>query len=245
MGRQSNCTFGSGLPAGVTSDFLGDATSVTIKDDDRPTSLTVSFDVGIATVAEGRRTTIDVRLSEDPEREIVIPITAAGLGGATSDDYSGVPSSVTFGADQCYYRYTNEEYTCYEKSKRIRLMAVQDSDDDEDEAVRLSIGSPLPAGVTLGGGRPVKTVRITEGNDSGEVAVGLAQVGVSVSAQVSYNGPGGEHCAGHQQRGVAVAAFGHRVRRLQRHPRVGGGHVEPVHSLGGRPGHVAQSEGHL
>ena len=176
---------GSSLPAGVTSDFFRDTTSVTIKDDDRPTSLTVSFDVGIATVAEGATTTIDVRLSDDPEREIVIPITAAGLGGATSDDYSGVPSSVTFGADQCYYRNTNEEYTCYETSKRIRFMAVQDSDDDEDEAVGLSIGSPLPAGV-IQGRPPVKTVRITEVPDSGEVVVGLAQVGVRVRARVYF-----------------------------------------------------------
>ena len=88
---------------------------------------------------------------------------------------------MTFGADQCYY-FTNEEYTCYEKSKQIWFMAVQDSDDDEDEAVRLSIGSPLPDGVHLG--RPeTSTVRITEGRDSGGVVVGLAQVGVRVSAQ--------------------------------------------------------------
>ena len=48
-----------------------------------------------------------------------------------------------------------------------------------------------------------------------------------------------------QQRGVAVAAFGHRIRRLQRHRRSRRGHVEPVHSLGGRSGHVAQDKGHL
>ena len=64
--------FGRGLPAGVTSDFFRDWASVTIKDDDRPTSLAVSFEVGIATVVEGRGTTIEVELSEDPEREIVI-----------------------------------------------------------------------------------------------------------------------------------------------------------------------------
>ena len=48
-----------------------------------------------------------------------------------------------------------------------------------------------------------------------------------------------------QQRGVAVAAFGHRIRRLQRHPRSRRGHVEPVHSLGERSGHVAQGKDHL
>ena len=125
--------FGRVLPTGVVDGFR-DETSVTIKDDDRPTSLTVWFDVVKATVVEGGTTTIRVRLSDDPEREIVIPITLAGLGGAIADDYSGVPSSVTFGAGRCYYP-TNEEYTCYEDTKRIRFMAVQDSDDD-GEAVR-------------------------------------------------------------------------------------------------------------
>ena len=140
--------FGRGLPAGVVDGFR-DETSVTIKDDDRPTSLTVWFDVVKATVVEGGTTTIRVRLSDDPEREIVIPITLAGLGGAIADDYSGVPSSVTFGAGRCYYP-TNEEYTCYEDTKRIRFMAVQDSDDDDGEAVRLGFGSPLPTGVSVG-----------------------------------------------------------------------------------------------
>ena len=82
-------------------------------------------------------------LSEDPGRETVIPISADHLGGATEDDYSGVPSSVTFGADECRY-YTDEVYPCYETTKKITFRAVADTDDDDDEAVRLRIGSPLP-----------------------------------------------------------------------------------------------------
>ena len=170
--------FGRVLPTGVVDGFR-DETSVTIKDDDRPTSLTVWFDVVKATVVEGGTTTIRVRLSDDPEREIVIPITLAGLGGAIADDYSGVPSSVTFGAGRCYYP-TNEEYTCYEDTKRIRFMAVQDSDDDDGEAVRLGFGSPLPTGVSVGS-PATQTITITDGD---KVYVGSAQVGVEVSGQL-------------------------------------------------------------
>ena len=225
---------GSSLPAGVTSDFFGDRTSVTIKDDDRPTSLTVSFDVGMATVDEGETTTIKVRLSEDPEREIVIPITVAGLGGATSDDYSGVPSSVTFGADQCRY-YTNEAYTCYETSKSISFMALQDSDDDDGEAVRFSIGSPLPAGVTLG--QPaMSTVRISEGNDSGEVVVGTAQVGVSVSARVYFYTSGGR---------ISEEGISNEAWQWQRSATEYGGYSDIPASEGGTSNPYTPSAGDL
>ena len=207
---------------------------MTIKDDDRPTSLTVWFDVVKATVVEGGTTTIKVELSDDPEREIVIPITLAGLGGAIADDYSDLPSSVTFGADRCYYP-TNEEYTCYEDTKRIRFMAVQDSDDDDGEAVRLGFGSPLPTGVSVGSAGDA---------DDNDHRRRQSLRGVGPSRRGGQRAPLGRGREQHQP-GVAVAAFGHRVRRLQRHTRVGGGHVEPVHSLGGRPGHVAQGEGHL
>ena len=44
---------------------------------------------------------------------------------------------------------------------------------------------------------------------------------------------------------MAMAAFRYPDGRLHRHHRRGGRHVEPVCSLGVRPGHVAQGEGHL
>ena len=38
--------------------------------------------------------TVTVTLNADPERPVVIPLTATPQGGATSADYSGVPATV-------------------------------------------------------------------------------------------------------------------------------------------------------
>ena len=37
-----------------------------------------------------------MKLSEDPERTITVPITKINQVGATSADYSGVPENITF-----------------------------------------------------------------------------------------------------------------------------------------------------
>ena len=37
-----------------------------------------------------------VTLDAAPEREVTIPIVKADQGGASEDDYSGVPASLTF-----------------------------------------------------------------------------------------------------------------------------------------------------
>ena len=56
--------------------------------------LTVSFDEGAYTVPEGGTQAVTVTLSADPERTVVIPLTATDQG-SVSADYS-VPLSVTF-----------------------------------------------------------------------------------------------------------------------------------------------------
>ena len=72
-----------------------------------------------------------VTLSADPERTVEVPITTTNQGGATSADYSGVPTSVTFDAGQT--------------SKTITFTAAQDTVDDDGESVELGFGT-LPAG---------------------------------------------------------------------------------------------------
>ena len=133
----------------------------------------VSLETMDLSVAEGGTTSIAVRLSDDPGRELEIPITVTPLGGATTADYSDVPSSVTFGIEEIY-----EGKVYYETRVRFRPRAVLDNLDDDGEAVRIGIGSPLPPGVRLG--RPSEvTVRIRDGV---EVLMGLAQVGMGVTA---------------------------------------------------------------
>ena len=92
-GESVRLGFGSTLPDGY-----GGATSetvVSITDDDVP-SVTVSFEQGTYTVAEGGTVEVTVTLDPDPERTVIIPITKANQGTASDADYSGVPANVVF-----------------------------------------------------------------------------------------------------------------------------------------------------
>ena len=80
-----------------------------------------------------------VTLNADPERTVVVPITAVNQGTASDADYSGVPSSVTFDAG--------------EMSKSFTFSATQDTDNDDDESVQLGFGS-LPDTRRSAPGRP-------------------------------------------------------------------------------------------
>ena len=68
---------------------------VTVTDND-VASVTVSFEQATYTVAEGDSVTVTVKLSADPERTVMIPISKDNQGGATSADYSRVSENVTF-----------------------------------------------------------------------------------------------------------------------------------------------------
>ena len=118
-------------------DYVGigvDNVRVTITDDDDP-RVSVSFEQNSYTVSEGATTSVAVRLSADPERSLSVPLTIVELGGATSTDYSGVPDSLMFSAGQ-----TEKEFT---------FSATQDTEDDDDESVRVTLGT-LPDRVTRG-----------------------------------------------------------------------------------------------
>ena len=131
--------------------------------------VTVEFSFRSDHVVEGSSDRIWVRVSDFPDRELEIPITATPLGGASEDDYD-VPLSVTFGPD--------------DRSAFVTFEATDDADDD-GEYVRLGFGSPLPPGVSLGSSDFQTT--IVQIVDGGIVAVGLAQVGVGVTAHVRDN----------------------------------------------------------
>ena len=144
--------------------------------------VTVSFSSGYYLVHEGGTRTIAVVLSDDPGREVIIPITATDLGGATPADYSGVPQTVTFGrAEECLDSDGDiiQDGICYETRTTITITAAQDGDDD-GERVLLGFGAPLPAGVSAGW-LATETVTIADG---AVAFVGLAQVGIGVTADV-------------------------------------------------------------
>ena len=89
--------------------------------------MAVSFSQATYSVDEGGSVTVTVELSADPERQVVVPITATNQNGASNSDYSGVPGSVTF--------------TAGDRSATFTLRAVDDSVDDDDESVLLGFGA--------------------------------------------------------------------------------------------------------
>ena len=160
-GESVRLGFGT-LPARVSAG-TPEETTVSITDDDVP-AVTVSFGSATYSAVEGGSATVTVTLSEDPERSVTIPITKSNQGGASNGDYSGVPSSVAFGAT--------------ERSKTFTFTATQDTVDDDDESVLLGFGT-LPARVSEG--TPDETtVSITDDDDprgDGELRRGLLHCG--------------------------------------------------------------------
>ena len=125
--------------------------------------ITVRFEELLYFAKEGVRRGIRVLLSALPGREITVPITVTHRGGATAADYSGVPSSITFRSN--------------ERARTIDFRATADGEDD-GESVVLGFGAQMPAGVSAGRDATAM-VRL---EDDGEVRLGLAQVGIAVSA---------------------------------------------------------------
>ena len=143
-------TFGR-LPATVSAGDPADAT-IEIGDDDDP-AVEVSFLQDEYTVAEGSAETVTVQLTADPERSLIIPLTATEQG-ATNLDYDAVPISVTFQSGQ-----TEQTFT---------FNAVADDEFDANESVLIGLGA-LPERVQAGDPDET-TVKITD-DDLPEVKV--------------------------------------------------------------------------
>ena len=109
-------------------------TTVIIDDDDDP-FVSVSYEHTEYQVFEGGSVTLALVLSVDPERTVIIPLTAAGQNGATSIDYSA-PASVTFNSG--------------ETRKTFRFTATEDTVQEDSESVRLGFASDLPSRVDPG-----------------------------------------------------------------------------------------------
>ena len=145
-------SFGT-LPANVTAGTTFE-TTVSITDDDHP-QVTVSFGAATYSVDEGGDlVAIVVKLSADPERTVRIPFTTTNQGGAEAADY-------TFRAAG----NINEDETEVE----FGFSALQDTDEDHGESVRLGFGD-LPAGVTASG---TTTTTVTIIDDDPAVMVSI------------------------------------------------------------------------
>ena len=151
-------SFGT-LPTGVSEGSPAQATVSIVDDPADVPSVTVSFGASDYSVDEGATVTVTVELSEAPEREVVVPITAANQGGASGADYSGVPASVTFASGET-----------------TRTFTFAATDDDDGESVLLGFGT-LPAGVSEGSPGEA-TVTITD--DVPPVSVSFEQAAYTV-----------------------------------------------------------------
>lgn len=126
-----------------------DSVAVTVNDDeDLP--VTVEFEDENHSVAEGASINIKVKLSQDPERQVIIPLSAADKDGASDADYTAIATSVTFNSG--------------DTEKTFSFAAAQDNADDDDEKVEITFGSPLPNAVTEGTKKKT-TVTITDNDD--------------------------------------------------------------------------------
>ena len=141
--------FGSALPDGITASGTTEATVAITDNDDPIVSVMFSRDQYTAREGDADGTTVTVTLSADPERTVVVPITAAPMaGGAIAADYTLSATSVTFNAGETESTFT--------------ITAVDDSDDDDGESVELGFGT-LPDRVTPGT-QSTANVPITDNN---------------------------------------------------------------------------------
>ena len=97
--------------------------------------VTINFGATTYNVTEGSSTTIRVTLSRALQQQVTIPLTTTHQNGADSGDYSGVPTSLTFGNN--------------ETVKTFSLATTDDTADDDNESVQLAFGS-LPSSVSAG-----------------------------------------------------------------------------------------------
>ena len=133
-GESVKLTFDSPLPDGVSAGSTHE-TTVSITDDDAPSSLTVNFKESGYTVPEGGTVEVVLTLDDDPERTVIIPIDRTNEDGASDSDHSGVPTDVTFNSG--------------ETEKSFEFSAVSDRIGDPGEKVRINLGV-VPSGVTKG-----------------------------------------------------------------------------------------------
>ena len=87
-GESVKLTFGT-LPTGVTEGTTKESV-VSITDDDVP-AVTVSYEQGTYTVAEGSSVTVKVKLSVAPERTVTVPITRTPRAGRRRRTTRGCP----------------------------------------------------------------------------------------------------------------------------------------------------------
>ena len=134
-GESVKLAFGT-LPDGVTAGTTNTATVSILQADAPSSSIQVQFSSSSYSATEGGdNAQVTVLLSSPPQSTVNIPLTAEGGDGATEDDWSGVPASLTFSPGD-----TSQTFT---------VIATDDDVEDDGEMVHLVLGT-LPEGFAAG-----------------------------------------------------------------------------------------------
>ena len=94
------------------------------------------------------RTRPDAAPDGNPQQPVTIPLLVTHMGGATTEDYEGLPASVTFGVG--------------ESEAAFDMHAFQDRMIEPGEGLRIDFGA-LPAGIVKGDWGPYETVEFVDG----------------------------------------------------------------------------------
>ena len=138
-------TFGT-LPAGYVPGTHAELV-LTVVDDDHPI-VSATFDRATATASEGDSIAVTVRLSQAPEREVVLPLVATRGANLAADEFSGVPASVTIAADATQARFT--------------VTFPDDAAVEGNETLTLTFGTTLPDRVNSAGANPQLVLTVTD-----------------------------------------------------------------------------------
>ena len=123
-----------------------EALILTVADNDVPI-VSATFGAAAASVAEGVPYDVTVSLSQAPEREVALPISAARGANLAANEVDGVPSSVTFAAD--------------ETSRSFTVTFADDAEEEGNETLTLTFGT-LPFRVNSAGANPQLVLTVTD-----------------------------------------------------------------------------------
>ena len=138
-------TFGP-LPAGYIVGTHAEL-ALTVVDDDYPI-VSATFDRATATASEGDSIAVTVRLSQAPEREVVLPLVATRGANLAADEVTGVPASVTIVGDATQARFT--------------VTVADDAVEEGNETLTLTFGTTLPDRVNSAGANPQLVLTVTD-----------------------------------------------------------------------------------
>lgn len=119
---------------------------LTVVDDDDPI-VSATFGAATASAPEGASVEVTVRLSQAPEREVVLPIVATRGANLAAAEVEGVPASVTFAADETQARFS--------------VSFLDDAAEEGNETLTLTFGT-LPFRVNSAGANPQLVLTVTD-----------------------------------------------------------------------------------